>query len=91
VVDCFTDRVSLVGISSAWVLGVLRSELGWSQIRRTFNGVGTPNLSFGEIRALQVPVPDDATAVEAERIWAAVGDGTEDIEALRALVRTAIN
>jgi len=89
VVDCFTDRVGLVGISSAWVLGVLRSPIGWSQIRRSFNGVGTPNLSFAEIRSLLVPVPEDGTAAEAERIWSAIARRDESIDALRALVETA--
>jgi len=69
VVDCFTDRLSLRGLSSAWVLGALRSPLGWDQIRRTFNGVGTPNLSFGEIRELLIPMPTEALAQQAEATW----------------------
>ena len=88
VVDCFTDRVSLEGISSAWVLGVLRSPLGWHQIQRTFNGVGTPNLSFGEIRALQVPVPTIAMEAEAEALWADIAARRGDVSPLvRAVLR----
>ena len=85
VVDCFTDRLSLRGISSAWVLGVLRSPLGWDQIRRTFNGVGTPNLSFAEIRELQVPVPSKQLRAQAEQLWievAARGRPSADLEDL---------
>jgi predicted RNA methylase len=86
VVDCFTDRVVLRGISSAWVLGFLRSERGWSQIRRTFNGVGTPNLSFGEIRSLQVPVPTQAQSTSAEELWTRIAAEDLPFDALRAYV-----
>jgi len=86
VVDCFTDRVSLRGISSAWVLGFLRSPPGWAQIQRTFNGVGTPNLSFDEIRGLRVPVPTVAEARAAEAAWARVAAGRAPFDALRAVV-----
>ncbi len=91
VVDCFTDRVALAGISSAWVLGFLRSPAGWAQIRRTFNGVGTPNLSFGEIRALRVPAPTAAEGRAAERAWARVAEGAAPFDSLRRLVETAIS
>ena len=86
VVDCFTDRLSLRGISSAWVLGFLRSPPGWSQIARTFNGVGTPNISFGEIRGLRVPVPRAAEADEAERLWSAIVAGDRPFEDLPTFV-----
>jgi len=69
VVDCFTDRMSLRGVSSAWVLGVLRSPLGWDQVRRTFNGVGTPNLSFAELRGLRLPMPSKQLEARAEELW----------------------
>ncbi len=89
VVDCFDDRVSLVGISSAWVLAVLRTEHGWWQIRRAIAGVAQPNLSFAQVRALAVPVPPKAIQEEAERRWAAVRDDGEPFEVLRQLVREA--
>ena len=89
VVDCFTDRLSLTGISSAWVLGVLRSALGWDQIRRTFNGVGTPNLSFAEIRGLQVPIPSQAIQQQAESLWKDVAARTRPVTDLSDLVSSA--
>jgi len=89
VVDCFTDRLSLRGLSSAWVLGALRSPLGWDQIRRTFNGVGTPNLSFGEIRSLLVPMPTEALAQQAEAVWQDVAKGRRAFRELSDLVNSA--
>jgi len=67
VVDCFTDRISLDGYSSAVAALFLRTPHGWLQIHRLINGVGPPNISFGEIRGLEVPVfPDPlAAAIEA--------------------------
>ena len=56
VVDCFTDRVCLEGYSSTVVALFLRTPQGWLQIHRLINGVGPPNISFGEIRGLQVPL-----------------------------------
>lgn len=90
VVDCFDDRVVLRGISSAWVLGVLRSEAGWWQIRRVISGVAQPNLSFTQIRALRMPVPPADVQAEAERIWARIAAGEEPFEALRDLVRKTL-
>ncbi|MBJ93441.1 MAG: hypothetical protein CMP23_03100 [Rickettsiales bacterium] len=89
VVDCFTDRLRLVGISTAWVLGVLRSPLGWDQIRRTFNGVGTPNLSFAEIRSLMVPIPSGSQAQQAESMWLQVANRKLPLDALRGFVHSA--
>ncbi len=54
-VGSFVDRLQLTGIDSVYVLLCLRSELVWSQIHRITNGVGTPNISFDEIRSLQIP------------------------------------
>jgi len=89
VVDCFTDRLSLRGLSSAWVLGALRSTLGWDQIRRTFNGVGTPNLSFAEIRELVVPVPPKALQEQAESLWTEVAAKRRPFSDLSDLVSSA--
>ena len=90
VVDCFNDRLSLRGISSAWVLGVLRSEAGWAQIRRVIGGVATPNLSFAQLRALRLPVPSAAVQEEAERRWQGIRRGERPFDDLRALVREAL-
>lgn len=90
VVDCFDDRVVIRGISSAWVLGVLRSEAGWWQIRRVISGVAQPNLSFTQIRALQMPVPSAGVQAEAERLWGMIAAGDQPFEALRDLVRSEL-
>ena len=59
-VGCFVDLVRLSGVNPFFVWFFFRSTPGWSQIRSVLNGVGTPNISFSEIRALQLPViPDE--------------------------------
>lgn len=88
VVDCFNDRVVLRGISSAWVLAVLRSRQGWWQIRRVITGVAQPNLSFVQLKALRIPVPPDGVQKEAERRWQRIRDGAP-FECLRELVQEA--
>ncbi len=55
VVDCFVDIVRLEGIDPDYVAAFLRTRFGWAQIHRLLNGVGPANLSFDEIRSLQVP------------------------------------
>ena len=54
VIGSFVDIVRVEGIDSLYVLAYLRSEFGWAQVHRIINGIGTPNISFGEIRGLQV-------------------------------------
>ena len=56
VVGSFVDLVRVEGLDPAYTLLCLKTELVWSQIHRFINGVGTPNISFTEVRALQVPV-----------------------------------
>jgi len=90
VVDCFDDRVVIRGISSAWVLGVLRTEPGWSQIRRVISGVAQPNLSFTQLRALRMPVPGPEVQAEAERRWGLIAAGEAEFETLRELVRSTL-
>jgi hypothetical protein len=87
VVDCFCDLLRLRGISSAWVLGFLRSPAGWAQIQRRIQGVGTPNLSFADLRAIRLPVPGDALAGAAEATWSRIRAGVEPFGALVALVQ----
>ena len=67
VVDCFTDRITLTGYPAGVVALFLRTPQGWLQIHRLINGVGPPNISFGEIRDIEVPVfPGPLTeAIEA--------------------------
>ena len=54
-VGCFVDRLRLRGINPFFVWVFLRTEAGQDQILQVINGVGTPNLSFGEIRSLLIP------------------------------------
>ncbi len=67
-VSCFVDLVRLKGISPYYVVAFLRSDLGWPQVERLIAGVGTPNLSFAQIRSLQIPLlpPEGQQRVEAE-------------------------
>jgi len=63
VVDCFTDRVTLHGYAPEVAALFLRTPPGWLQIHRLINGVGPPNISFSEIRGLQIPVFPSEVAV----------------------------
>jgi len=55
VVGSFVDRVALEGLDPIYACLCLRTEVVWLQIYRLINGVGTPNISFDEIRGLRVP------------------------------------
>lgn len=58
-IGCFVDLIRLrPGLNPYYVWVFLRSRLGWGQIRSLINGVGTPNISFVEIRSLRVPLLD---------------------------------
>jgi hypothetical protein len=54
-VGSFVDLVRLTGIAPGYVALCLRSRVGRAQVERLANGVGTPNLSFDEIRGLLLP------------------------------------
>jgi predicted RNA methylase len=54
-VACFVDLVRLRGILPGYAVVCLRSRIVRAQVERLANGVGTPNLSFGEIRGLNIP------------------------------------
>jgi len=56
VVGSFVDLVRLDGIDPVYGLLCVKTQLVWSQIHRIINGVGTPNISFDEVRSLLVPV-----------------------------------
>lgn len=56
VVGSFVDRITLSGLDPVYALLCLKSEVVWAQIHRLLNGVGTPNISFDEIRSLRVPL-----------------------------------
>lgn len=65
-VSCFVDRIRLRGINPYYVSVYLRTRFGWGQIRRLIHGVGTPNLSFDEIRSLQIVRAGAALQEETE-------------------------
>lgn len=54
VVGSFVDLVRLEGIEPVYVALFLKTRYGWGQIHRLVNGVATPNLSFAEIRSLEI-------------------------------------
>ena len=56
VVGSFVDRIALCDLDPCYALVCLKSEVVWSQIHRAINGVGTPNISFDEVRALRLPM-----------------------------------
>jgi hypothetical protein len=66
-VSCFVDLLRLRELNPYYVVTFLRSRLGWAQIERLTSGVGTPNLSFAQIRSLEIPLlpPPEQRAVEA--------------------------
>lgn len=87
-VSCFVDLVRLQGISPFYVVTFLRSRMGWSQVERLMSGVGTPNLSFSQVRSLLVPVLPAAEQQEIEAAWAGIGqlhDAGRLAESTRAL------
>lgn len=65
VVGSFVDVVRLEGVEPAYVALFLKTRYGWGQIHRLVNGVATPNLSFGEIRSLELALPPP----ERQRAW----------------------
>ncbi len=64
VVGSFVDLIRLRDIDATYVLVCMKSEIVWSQIHRAINGVGTPNISFDEVRALRIPVLPKATQLD---------------------------
>lgn len=68
VVGSFVDLIRVTGADPFFVLCCLKTELAWAQIHRAINGVGTPNISFDEIRALLLPElpPEAQQAVREE-------------------------
>ncbi len=53
-VGCFVDLIRLEGLNPFYAWFFFKTQLGRAQIAAYANGVGTPNISFGEIRALQI-------------------------------------
>lgn len=59
VVGSFVDLVRLEGIEAVYVSLFLKTRFGWAQIHRLLNGVATPNVSFPELRGLQIALPPE--------------------------------
>lgn len=53
-IGCFVDLVRLRGINPYYAWFFFKTPMGWEQIAALINGVGTPNINFGEIRSLAV-------------------------------------
>ena len=53
-VGCFVNLIRLEGLNPFYAWFFFKTRLGREQIAACANGVGTPNISFGEIRALQI-------------------------------------
>jgi len=68
-VSCFVDLVRLRGLDPVFAWLFLASSFGQDQIRPLINGVGTPNLSFSELRSLQIPVLPEAKQRELASLY----------------------
>ena len=66
-VGCFVDLIRLEGLNPFYAWFFLKTRLGREQIAAYANGVGTPNISFGEIRALQIAALPSAYQDALER------------------------
>ena len=55
-VGCFVDLIRLEGLNPFYAWFFFKTRPGREQIAACANGVGTPNISFGEIRSLQIAV-----------------------------------
>jgi hypothetical protein len=92
VVGSFVDLIRLEGLEPIYVALYLKSAFGWSQIHRLTNGVALPNVSFDEIRALQVALAsaelqqEAAARYRAEVLPAHRADPSAAREAFRRLM-----
>ena len=66
-VGCFVDLIRLEGLNPFYAWFFFKTRLGREQIAAYANGVGTPNISFGEIRALQIAALPSAYQETLER------------------------
>jgi type I restriction enzyme M protein len=66
-VGSFVDLIRLQGLNPFYLAAFLKSTLGRSQVSRVANGVGVPNISFDEIRRLQVPALPERAQQAIER------------------------
>ena len=68
-VGCFVNVIRLEGLNPWFAWFFLKTRFGWGQVRRVINGVGMPNISFDEIRALEIPVVADKVGQATENAW----------------------
>ena len=69
-VGCFVDIVRLEGVNPFYVWFYFKTESGLRQVAAVINGVGTSNINFSEIRALQVAlVSEDCQRQVEEEYW----------------------
>lgn len=68
-VGSFVDLVRLQGLDPIYAALYLKTAFGWSQIHRLINGVATPNISFAEIRGLQIATAPDGLQNEVRRAY----------------------
>ena len=66
-VGCFVDLIRLEGLNPFYAWFFFKTRLGREQIAAYANGVSTPNISFGEIRALQIAALPSAYQEVLER------------------------
>jgi len=71
-VSCFVDILRLRGLNPYYAVTFLRSRPGWEQIAQRTSGVGTPNLSFAQIRSLAIPLLPSAEQDAVEVAWGEV-------------------
>lgn len=64
VVGSFVDVIRLEGVDPVYAALFLKTRYGWGQIHRLINGVAVPNISFDEIRNLQIAIPPAAVQRE---------------------------
>jgi hypothetical protein len=69
VVGSFVDLVRLDGLDPIYAALYLKTIYGWGQIHRLINGVATPNISFEEIRALQIATPPESLQAEMRQAY----------------------
>lgn len=69
VVGSFVDLVRLDGLDPVYAALFLKTHYGWGQIQRLINGVAVPNVSFDEIRNLQIAIPPENLQQELRQTY----------------------
>jgi restriction endonuclease S subunit len=66
-VGCFVDIIRIKQMNPYYVVVFLKCKYGWHQIFRIINGVGTPNISFDEIRDIKIPIIEEKLQKSIEK------------------------